>query len=431
MIIMMVVLILLISSCNNAQIEESKLKETKKDNIVEEEKYTMNQDNLYCSDYKIEKEEFIGGENIRVYYPKITGLSDKRKQQKINTIIKMDALDIYYSDAKELLNLEINYNIALINPNLLSIEVFGWGELKDSIHPSSSFYSTNIDIKNAKRVELKDMININEAFWEKIKRMSFEKLNGEEKECYVEVLGDLFSREDNLINKVIYEDYNYDDYSWHFSYFTKDSLSIIFSISHSLGDNFPVDIKYVDIIDNINIKNRMWDGVLDLDKLNEEKSKQVKKNIKDENIEIFENQCFMTSFKNWGKVKFVTARDLDKNTLKFYLIDDEGKILYELMNFNNGFYFSDESRYELLEVLAVAFRDLNNDGLKDILVVTKSLDEYKSEIYSSNVYFQRDDEFIYIDRLNAEIQKDGQNENINMLINFVKENIYKYDSCFY
>ncbi len=80
------------------------------------------------------------------------------------------------------------------------------------------------------------------------------------------------------------------------------------------------------------------------------------------NIEGFERlriNLFMVDLDSWGKVKFVSGKLTQGNHVPvvFYLTNEEGDIFYE---FTNGFPYS-------VDVEAVSFKDLNNDGLKTLL----------------------------------------------------------------
>ncbi len=212
--------------------------------------------------YEITQASYID-KDIKVSYPQITGLVDANKQEKINELIKKEALEIldYYKDVEEEVSLEIKYNIKWKGTNLLSIQYTGLGNIEGAAYPNNLFYTTNIDMNNYKKIKLTDCININEAFEKKVKEGKYvpwdDELNSaielikENINSYS--LVDEFSNADSISKENMYN---------LFSYFTKDSLGISIGILHVIGDHAEFEIKYEDIKDEIKTENEMWKDLL-------------------------------------------------------------------------------------------------------------------------------------------------------------------------
>jgi hypothetical protein len=208
-----------------------------------------NQRSLKSLNYEITKESYID-KDVKINYPQITNLTDRAKQEKVNDIIKNEALKgfRYYPMVDNELSLTINYEIKRKSENLLSIQYSGIGYVKNAAHPNNIFYTTNININEGIRLRLKDMVNIDESFVEKFKEASKalqSETSGILDEFSNAVLIKMFSEADSLDN------IGTENQSDTFSYLTKDSLGISVSVPHALGDHTEFEINYRDIAQNI------------------------------------------------------------------------------------------------------------------------------------------------------------------------------------
>lgn len=77
---------------------------------------------------------------------------------------------------------------------------------------------------------------------------------------------------------------------------------------------------------------------------------------------LIENQSFMVNLNSWGNVRFVSGKLTAGNHVPvvFYLTNKNGDILYS---------FDDTPFPYRVDVKAVSFKDVNKDGLKDIIVI--------------------------------------------------------------
>ncbi|KQO17840.1 hypothetical protein [Paenibacillus sp. Leaf72] len=86
--------------------------------------------------------------------------------------------------------------------------------------------------------------------------------------------------------------------------------------------------------------------------------------LQDEGLIIIEEQSFEAELQDWGAVHFVSgySNANHKGEQRFYLINKDGKAEYRLPR-------NSASRYELEDILAVSFKDINHDGEKDIIII--------------------------------------------------------------
>lgn len=139
-------------------------------------------------------------------------------------------------------------------------------------------------------------------------------------------------------------------------------------------------------------------------------------NIK--NIKYFrpiESQSFTVNLNSWGNVQFVSGTLETGNHIPtvFYLTNQEGDILYDFVNVTNFPYSVD--------VKAVSFKDVNKDGLKDIIIIV--VDNYNgSNGHIANVYLQKTDGSFTNDyKLNEEINHSGNNLDVKSITNYLSQ----------
>lgn len=139
-------------------------------------------------------------------------------------------------------------------------------------------------------------------------------------------------------------------------------------------------------------------------------------NIKDiKGFSSIKDQSFMVNLNSWGNVKFVSGKLTGGNHIPtvFYLTNKDGDILYD--------FISDEDLPYSVDVKAVSFKDVNKDGLKDIIVI--AVDNYNnSGACIANVYFQKSDGFFTNDlKLNEEINNSGKNKDIKTVTEYLSK----------
>lgn len=160
----------------------------------------------------------------------------------------------------------------------------------------------------------------------------------------------------------------------------------------------------------VTITERSEDNIMTLPEGTFEYSPDNLKNIK--GFEPIEEQSFMVDLDSWGNVKFASGKLTAGNHIPtvFYLTDEVGNILYQ---FNTIFPYS-------VDVEAVSFKDLNKDGLKDIIIIVSDQYEGSSGLPIANVCFQQEDGTFMTDyQLCQEINDSGNNKDIKTVTNYV------------
>ncbi|WP_077610178.1 hypothetical protein [Clostridium sp. Marseille-P2415] len=136
-------------------------------------------------------------------------------------------------------------------------------------------------------------------------------------------------------------------------------------------------------------------------------------NLKDiKGFALIEDQTFMVDLNSWGNVKFVSGKLTAGSHVPvvFYLTNEEGDILY---NFNATLPYS-------VDIKAVSFKDVNKDGLKDIIMIAADNYDGSSGESIAAVYLQETDGSFTNDyKLDQEINDSGNNKDINTVMSYL------------
>ena len=182
---------------------------------------------------------------ISINYPQISKMSDAEMQDRLNQLLKSEALSIlndYDAIDLEKLTVKLDYVIGRQNTELLSVQLTGSRYLKGAPYPTALFQSINLEMQSGRKLRLQEIVQVNDQFVETIKKgrmnaasnATFEKLrldNGK--------LLKAFGQADSVAGS--------DNPERVFSYFTKDGLGISFSVIHALGDHVEFELPMVNL----------------------------------------------------------------------------------------------------------------------------------------------------------------------------------------
>lgn len=322
--------------------------------------------------YEIIRDGYNKGKEIVIGYPRIKGLKDTDKQNAINNLLKQDAMS-YLDNSSEQMTVDISYEIEWKGKDILSVGFYGWGENSDSSHPFKGYFTTNIDMRTGKKVNLKDVLHIDQTIVDSIKENSSYE-------------GPLDPSDPNLMEEVQRNigDLNVSSLNDISFYFTWNSFGIIIDVSHAQGGYARIETKYSNLISSMKSENNVWkefegfkgnpSGIIS----NQYWYKNISELYK---FTIIEEQSFNVDLNGWGNVRFVSGKDY-QGKLLFFLTDEKNNIEYQFSDYYNS-YRKDQT------VSAVAFRDVNKDSLKDVIIVTAG----DREFTACDIYFQ--DEYGY------------------------------------
>lgn len=365
-----------------------------------------------AKDYEIVGESFTKGEDIIISYPQIDGLKDASVQSKVNDLLK-EAVMSYYDNLMDpevdldISTLEISYEIIFSGNSLLSVEFFGWDYYAGAAHPNNIYFTKNINMKTGELISLKDLFYVDELLISGILK------NGK----YVAPL----DPEDAEFVEMVHNDMlvHLSEYGLSENEFTltKDSLSISIYVSHAIGDYAVFATKYSDLMGSIKYDNELWRDFPEVQEMAKEYASQKGDSSVSHIVKLgdvyrfteFKNQSFDVELENWGDVRFVSGWDFD-NKLCFYLTDDKDTILYRFPGYYNNWWYNQT-------ISAVAFRDVNEDGLKDVIILALRNNEFTT----CDIYFQKGGEFVQVPELYTELNESDRNyDTINKVVDYMK-----------
>ncbi|MGG1643152.1 DUF4163 domain-containing protein [Paenibacillus sp. NRS-1782] len=357
---------------------------------------------------------------IVIKYPQITKLKDTVKQKSLNQILKTEALKGLreYADSDTEFHVEIDFEIKRQSERFLSVQYTGIRYVKDAAYPNHIFYTSNLDMKQASRLRLSDLVKIEKPFLELLKSGKFSAIEPEQKD----LLGNFTQDELNqwLTGADLLKGSTDDSELGAFSYLTSDSLGVSIPVAHVVGDHAEYEIRLAQIPDNIKQNKELWS---ELSPVVDQPSLVVSGEKLDTNqYEIEESQSFQTSIEGFGTVKFVSTYGYPEGLRKFFffLLDDQGHILYRFPEFyGNGEWVA---RYGGVE--AVAFKDVNKDGLKDVIIIayyeTGSGPDGAKPFPIAGIYFQKKNKtFTTLPALDQAINDQGHNQTLKDVIQYV------------
>ncbi len=144
-------------------------------------------------------------------------------------------------------------------------------------------------------------------------------------------------------------------------------------------------------------------------------------------FEIMRDQSFPVIFESFGtqEMTFFTAMDKKYNRLAVFVSDAEGTVLFKTHHLETNYCVSGQMKQPIQEIEAVSFLDLNQDNLKDIILITRCVEE--TELYEEvnykvgDVLFQRDGGFYRDYRISEKINRFAMNKSAKCIISFVRD----------
>lgn len=211
----------------------------------------LDMDEIRGNEYRIE-ERIYKGMGIYASYPIFVSIEGKERQDILNNIILEDINkilslysgyaftqpakeeDLYKSDI-----LYINYEIMRKDEHYLSILYKADFFSPYAAHPTQLIYTTNIDLKNNRRIQLSDIIEVNRYLIENFTLWRLVTKEGDKGE-YLQAINDYIS---GLGKEILWMGFKKadiigpDNYLEIFSYLRPDTIGISISVPNYLGDH--------------------------------------------------------------------------------------------------------------------------------------------------------------------------------------------------
>ena len=149
--------------------------------------------------------------------------------------------------------------------------------------------------------------------------------------------------------------------------------------------------------------------------------------IEKQGFGIMEGQVFTEVFESFGEepLTFMAALDNTYNRLAIFLAKEDGTIVYKCIQLETNNRVTGQMEQNTKEIAAVSFVDLNMDEQKDIILITKCMNEdgeYEGRLYKiGDVLFQREGSFYRDYRISDKINRFGMNKSAKCIVSFVRD----------
>lgn len=142
---------------------------------------------------------------------------------------------------------------------------------------------------------------------------------------------------------------------------------------------------------------------------------------------VIENQMFDEVFESFGEepLTFFAALEKKYNRMAIFLMDAEGNIVYKTNQLETNNRVLGQMEQPTREIAAVSFIDMNGDEKKDILLITRCVNEegeYAGKFYKvGDVLFQKEEGFYRDYRISDKINRFSMNKSAKCIISFVRD----------
>jgi len=142
---------------------------------------------------------------------------------------------------------------------------------------------------------------------------------------------------------------------------------------------------------------------------------------------ILEDQMFTVSLESFGaeELTLVPALDTVWNRLALFLADEQGEILYKCNELETNNCAQGRMLQNTKNIASISFEDVNRDGRKDILLITRcenDTGDYAGISYKvGDVLFQGEGSFYRDWRISDKINRFGMNKSTNQIAFFVRD----------
>ena len=147
--------------------------------------------------------------------------------------------------------------------------------------------------------------------------------------------------------------------------------------------------------------------------------------IEKNGFRVFQDHVFPVEHAVFGEVEFVLAIHNEYNRLALFLRNDEGTVLYETDDFLCNRWYEGKVKQADQNVVAIAYRDLNDDELGDIILITSQKNDsgfYMDRTYNiGDVLFQNEQGFYRDPRISDKINRFDMNKNVYAITTFVRD----------
>ncbi len=149
--------------------------------------------------------------------------------------------------------------------------------------------------------------------------------------------------------------------------------------------------------------------------------------IEPNGYQVLEEQVFPVMMESFGEEELMLVPAIERrwHRLALFLVDKQGKVLYKENQLETNHSTKGEMLQPVEDIASIAFADVNQDGMTDIILIThckKRLDNKQMFSYKvGDVLFQKEEGFYRDWRISDKINRFSMNKSANLIISFVRD----------
>lgn len=178
-------------------------------------------------------------ENISIQYPVVSQMEDEEKQQKVNDLLKENALSVLKANQinEDQDTLKIKCQVVSVDRSRINAVYTGELSAKGAAHPSNLFYTNTVNLSQVQNMGMEDFADAyTMAGYVLSEDVSFSNLSQEQKNAVLEYRSSLDI--ETLTAVFDKADFPLDGDTWpeSFSYEKQGSIYFSLPVPHSMGD---------------------------------------------------------------------------------------------------------------------------------------------------------------------------------------------------
>ena len=232
------------SNMEDKEINDITEKETpdhlEEDHQSKEETLPLAEEEEVVDSYQMKTAIYEKG-SLSIQYPQLMQMVDRDKELQLNERLKQDGINYITQFEDDDIPLNMKYQVIENSQDRLSI--LYTGHYNGGMYPTHLLFTTNLNIKEGKKIKISDVYPINEKFLEQFRQSSYidwenpTSPNTAKQEAVVDYLNSMNQQE--LINAFkSADDPSIEDNPYGiYSYYKEDFLIISIQVPHALGDH--------------------------------------------------------------------------------------------------------------------------------------------------------------------------------------------------